>query len=214
MTPADRPTATGVTRRRNPGRAPTATKPSLSAGGGGAALSDRRVVEAARRIIAAEGVDGLTMRRLSDDLGVTLGATYRHVPSKRDVLLLVARDLYGQAKLPAKGTWDERIKRVMIDVARIMSAHPGMATFITGAGDETLPADLHLAVVGVLQEAGFTPQGIDTVVAALFFYVHGIVASGLIHGRDGAMSQARIRRLVERGLDLLLAGAKVTLLEP
>ncbi len=209
MAPVDHPTPTGA-RRRNGDRA---ARSASSTDGGGVALSDRRVVEAARKIIAADGVDGLTMRRLSNELGVTLGATYRHVPSKRDVLLLVARDLYGQAQVPTKGSWDERIKQVMMDVARIMSAHPGMATFITGAADETLPTDLHLAVVAVLKEAGFTRQGIDTVVAALFFYVHGIVASGLISGRNAAMSQARIRRLVERGLDLLLAGAKVTLLD-
>lgn len=213
MAPVDHPMPTDVPRPRNGGRVATSDRSATSADIEGAALSDRRVVEAARKIIAADGVDGLTMRRLSNELGVTLGATYRHVPSKRDVLLLVARDLYGQTQLPTRGSWDERIKRVMMDVARIMSAHPGMATFITGAGDETLPADLHLAVVGILKEAGFTRQGIDTVVAALFFYVHGIVASGLISGREGAMSQARVRRLVERGLDLLLAGAKVTLLE-
>jgi AcrR family transcriptional regulator len=172
------------------------------------------VVEAARKIIAHDGVDGLTMRRLSNELGVTLGATYRHVPSKRDVLLLVARDLYAEAQLPVKGPWEQRLKRLMIDVALTMSAHPGMATFITGTADETLPADLHRAVVTVLREAGFSNQGVDTVIAALFFYVHGTVASGLMSGGEGGTSQARVRRLVERGLDLLLAGAKVTLLDP
>lgn len=207
MAKPDSPTSTGSQRRRNGGRAP-------SGNGKGVALSDVRVVAAARKIIGEDGVDGLTMRRLSNELGVTLGATYRHVPSKREVLLLVARDLYGEAQLPPKGDWDERLKRLMIDVARTMSAHPGMATFITSNADETLPVDLNKAVVALLQDAGFSKQGIDTVVAALFFYVHGIVASGLISSRDGTMSQARIRRLVERGLDLLLAGAKVTLLGP
>ena len=205
MANLESPPSPGARRRRNGGR-------TTSANGKAVALSDVRVVAAARQIIAEDGVDGLTMRRLSDALAVTLGATYRHVPSKRDVLLLVARDLYAEAQVPSKGEWDERIKRLMIDVALIVSAHPGMATFMTGNADDTMPADLHRAVVTLLQEAGFSKQGIDTVVAALFFYVHGIVASGLISGRDGAVSQARIRRLVERGLDLLLAGAKVTLL--
>ena len=205
MVKVDSPPSTGARRPRNGAR-------TNSANGKVVALSDVRVVAAARKLIAENGVDALTMRRLSDELGVTLGATYRHVPSKRDVLLLVARDLYAEAQLPPKGEWDERIKRLMIDVALIVSAHPGMATFMTGNADDTMPADLHRAVVTILEDAGFSKQGMDTVVAALFFYVHGIVASGLISGRDGAMTQARMKRLVERGLDLLLAGAKVTFL--
>jgi TetR/AcrR family tetracycline transcriptional repressor len=206
MAKVDDPPVSSPRRGENGGR-------PASTGTAAVALSDRAVVAAARRIVAEEGVDGLTMRRLSNELGVTLGATYRHVPSKRDVLLLLARDLYGEARMPAVGTWDERIKRLMVDVARIMSAHPGMATFISANAAETLPAELHNTVVDVLRGAGFTKQGIDTVVAALFFYVHGIVASGVISARDGSVPQARVRTLVERGLDLLLTGAQVTLLD-
>lgn len=196
------PTASPTRRGRNAGAAAVAN----------VGLSDRRVVEAARRIVAECGVDGLTMRKLSDELGVTLGATYRHVPSKRDVLLLVAHDLYGDAKLQDQGAWDVRVKRLMLDIAQIMSAHPGMSTFNTANAEETRPVELDRAVTAILKEAGFSRQGIDTVIAALFFYVHGIVSSGLISNGDGKPSQVRIRRLVERGLDLLLAGAKASLL--
>src|ERR1700722_20475670 len=71
----------------------------------GSGLSDREIVRAARDLIAEVGVQGLSMRRLSAKLGVALGATYHHVPPKRDLLLLVAHDLYEEVHVPEKGTW-------------------------------------------------------------------------------------------------------------
>src|ERR1700735_5755608 len=59
-------------------------------------LDKQSIVSAALDIIAERGVAGLSMRLLSQRLGVSLGATYRHVPNKDDLLRLVAADLYGR----------------------------------------------------------------------------------------------------------------------
>ena len=50
------------------------------------------ILEAARDIYLAEGPDGLTMRALADEVGVTAGALYRHYESKQDVLLDVVEE--------------------------------------------------------------------------------------------------------------------------
>ncbi|WP_114423145.1 TetR/AcrR family transcriptional regulator [Nocardioides houyundeii] len=46
----------------------------------------RQVVAAAWRIIAAEGVDAVTMRRLADELGLSNGALARYFPAKADIV--------------------------------------------------------------------------------------------------------------------------------
>ena len=54
----------------------------------------RRLLEAARRRMAAEGAAGLGMRLLARDLGVTPGALYRYVRSRDELLTLLVVDAY------------------------------------------------------------------------------------------------------------------------
>jgi AcrR family transcriptional regulator len=180
----------------------------------GSALSDREIVRAARDLIAEVGVQGLTMRRLSAKLGVALGATYHHVPTKRDLLLLVAHDLYDEVVAPEKGTWDQRVKKLMVEVAEVVARYPGMASFMNSNADDSMPVELSRAVVQILRDAGFSRRDINAVMAALFFYVTGMSSGGL--SAASSSSQLRgvdIKRLFEDGLDILLAGARVRLEE-
>lgn len=52
----------------------------------------RALVEEAVRTIAAQGVEGLTLREAGRRLGVSRTALYRHFPSKAALLAAVARD--------------------------------------------------------------------------------------------------------------------------
>lgn len=51
------------------------------------------ILDSACRLYLAEGPEGLKMRRLAEEVGVTPGALYRHYESKEEVLL----DLVGRA---------------------------------------------------------------------------------------------------------------------
>ena len=53
----------------------------------------RQIVEAARGLIAAGGVDRLTTRALAEKVGVSEAAVYRHVRSKEEVLLLLVDEI-------------------------------------------------------------------------------------------------------------------------
>ncbi len=181
-----------------------AAVPSARGDGG---LSDRLIVETARGLIVKTGVRGLTMRRLSDELGVTLGATYRYVPSKHDLLLRVAQDLYDDVAIPESGSWNQRVKHMMIDVATVVRRHPGMAEFMTTTGEDSTPARLNQALVGILTDAGFTRDGRDAVMAALFFYVTGMSINTERLHRESRRTEV----LFENGLDILLDGAEVAL---
>src|SRR3981081_4526352 len=68
-----------------------------------AGLGKDTILAAALDTHPERGVAGLSMRVLSQRLGVSLGATYRHVPNKDELLRLVAADLYARV-VPADDT--------------------------------------------------------------------------------------------------------------
>ncbi len=58
---------------------------------GRAALSVQRIVTAAVRLADQEGLEGLSMRRIADELGTGAMSLYRHVPNK-DALVMLMQD--------------------------------------------------------------------------------------------------------------------------
>jgi len=88
-------------RQRSPARPP----------GGGSAerrrgrppTIDREVVlDTAIRLLDAEGVEALTMRRLASELGVSAMAPYRHVGSKDELLMVLVDRLAARLVYPSR----------------------------------------------------------------------------------------------------------------
>jgi AcrR family transcriptional regulator len=177
----------------------------------GSGLSDRQIVQAAREIITEVGVDGLTMRALSARLGVALGATYHYVPTKRDLMLLVAHELYDEVILPERGTWDQRLKKLMISVAEVVGRYPGMAAFLNANAADAMPVDLRRRVFSLLQDAGFNKRNNDAIRGALFIFVNGVNSGTIKGGMPAGLGPADVKRMFQDGLDILLAGARVIL---
>src|SRR5919106_5675243 len=61
-------------------------------------LTRERIIEAGLGLVDREGSDAISMRRLSDALGVTPMALYNHVSSKRDLLRAVAEHVLGKVR--------------------------------------------------------------------------------------------------------------------
>jgi TetR/AcrR family tetracycline transcriptional repressor len=69
-------------------------------------LSQVRIVDAAVELLARVGLDGLTLRKLAGELGVSAPTLYWHVDSKRHLLDLMVEEIYGRADVrsePAPG---------------------------------------------------------------------------------------------------------------
>jgi AcrR family transcriptional regulator len=62
-------------------------------------LSRERIVEAAVTLLDEHGTDGLTMRRLAQQLDVTPTALYWHVKTKDDVLDLTLDRIFDDVRL-------------------------------------------------------------------------------------------------------------------
>lgn len=54
------------------------------------------IKETARRLLVADGVDGLSLRAIARDMGMTAPALYRYFPSREDLVLGLIAELYGE----------------------------------------------------------------------------------------------------------------------
>ncbi|MGW4298488.1 TetR/AcrR family transcriptional regulator [Streptomyces sp. NPDC004376] len=100
-----------------------------------APLSRDRIVDAAFVVLDRQGLDGLSMRQVAAELGVTVSALYAYVSSKDDLLELMYTRLFDGFRMPRPDPerWQDQVRdyaragrrRLLShrDVARISMAH-------------------------------------------------------------------------------------------
>jgi AcrR family transcriptional regulator len=144
------------------------------------------------------------MRLLSQRLGVSLGATYRHLPNKNELLRLVAADLYARIK-PAADCADEfeQAKRVMLQIHDLLAAYPGMAAHIAQNVPEFYSASVAALITDPLQAAGLARAEADRIVFALV-----LLNAGHMLFQVPAELADEAAAAFEGGVDLILRGAR------
>jgi len=168
-------------------------------------LDKQAIVSAALEIIAERGVPGLSMRVLSQRLGVSLGATYRHVANKDELLRLVAADLYARIT-PADGIdGDEfdQAKHVMLQIHDLLAAYPGMAAHIAQNLPEFTSERLTTLITDPLQAAGLSADEAGRIVFTLILLNAGHMLIRVPAGLEDEAAAA-----FEEGVDLILRGAQ------
>ncbi|MGW5570397.1 TetR/AcrR family transcriptional regulator [Nocardia thailandica] len=96
-------------------------------------LSRAQIVAVARDLVAAHGVEALTMRRLAAELSATPMAVYRHVRDKDELLLLLLDDLAAGLRRPALPD-DPRARIVAVALAMhaALAEVPWIVEVLTG----------------------------------------------------------------------------------
>lgn len=93
----------------------------------GESLTPQEVAESAFDLIAAEGEEALTMRRLGEVLGVKAMALYNHFPDKEAILDAVANLALSRVPVPpAKGSWKSRIKALCHAIRSMALRYPNV----------------------------------------------------------------------------------------
>ncbi|MCU1345885.1 MAG: hypothetical protein JWL70_2151, partial [Acidimicrobiia bacterium] len=171
-----------------------------------APLTVASIVEAACETIAEIGVERLTVRILSDRLGVSLGSTYHHIPSRQALLTLVAQELFARVESPDLETTDWRgsLRTMMVDIVAVFSAHPGMAVFHLHNLEETRPNPIGDSTEAILHRAGFGDRSARAVMATLFYYLNGVI---LDESTRQSRAGGQVSEVFLGGLDLILDGA-------
>lgn len=146
-------------------------RPSASAAG----LSKERVIAEAMRIADAEGVDGLSMRRLASVLGAGAMSLYHYVANKDELLDAMTDLVFEEIELPSDtADWQSAIRRRAVSTREVLARHPWAITLLdsrTAPG----PANLrhHEEVTACLRRAGFSPLMATHANWMLDSYVYG-----------------------------------------
>ena len=160
-------------------------------------MSDRRrtltreaVLTAALELIDEDGLAALTMRNLSDRLGVVPMALYRHVRNKDDLLDGVLDQATAGVAIPGAGLgWRDGLTALATSIRATMLRHPAVAARVIDR--PTLgPASLVIGEygLGVLRDAGFDDPAAEHGLNLVLVYTLGFVALEVprLPGTDGA----------------------------
>ena len=162
--------------------------PSVAAAGPDSGQVTRPfILQAALAIIDRDGVDGLSMRRLSDAVGRDPAVLYRHVPNKAAVLDGVAEIVLAQLPVDtADPDWAGQLWFVAHDFRRLALAHPNVVPLLVTRPLATPlaqrpPGTLrHLEdALALLTSAGFTGDDALHIYRVLFAYLYGHVLTEL-----------------------------------
>ena len=142
-----RPVRAGNT---SPKRAGTGTRP----------LDVAEILRAARQLIAEHGLEALSMRSLTRELGVSHMATYHHVGNKEDLVALIVDDVLKQIEVPGpeEGTWEERLRELNLRSFVAIRSCPGIDQAVFGTRPTREGWRLINAYVEILLDAGFSEQ--------------------------------------------------------
>jgi TetR/AcrR family tetracycline transcriptional repressor len=125
------------------------------------ALTRDDVVDAAVRLLAEVGLEGLTLRRLARDLGVSAPTLYWHVTDKRALLDHVAdRLLADQWRAPGPEPdqpWSEWLHERAMGQYRALVAHRDAALVLAGNRPTEASMPAVEVALGTLIEAGLSP---------------------------------------------------------
>ncbi len=120
-------------------------------------LTRHRVAGAALDLIDAQGLDGLSMRKLGVSLGVEAMSLYNHVSSKDDLLLAVTDELYVKILVsygePA-GDWRVKARRMAAGYVHIAGEHPNAIPLLVERPVSTPRGQEFMSrVVGIFDDA-------------------------------------------------------------
>jgi TetR/AcrR family tetracycline transcriptional repressor len=138
-------------------------------------LRKANVVEGALALLDAEGLDGLTMRKLGAALNVQAGALYRHFPSKEALLDAMAEKLVEAVAQPVpEGSWDEQLTVLAERFRTALLAHRDGARLVAGTFvPEPNTNAAGSAAVAVLCAAGVPVERAGWITFAAMYYVLG-----------------------------------------
>lgn len=97
-------------------------------------LTRDAIVEAALRVLDRDGLDGVSMRRVADELGAGAGSLYWHVSNKDELLGLVFDRVVGEIQLPPPEPerWQDQLKEFARTARGVVSAHRDIARWSIG----------------------------------------------------------------------------------
>jgi AcrR family transcriptional regulator len=137
-------------------------------------LTREQIVRAALRIVQAEGIDGVSMRRVAAEFETGPSSLYAHVTNKDELLQLMFDEMCGMVPVPEvePGRWKEQISELARAGHRVMLefndlARAALATIPTGPNSMRISN----AMLGMLLAGGVPPREAAWAMDRIFLYI-------------------------------------------
>lgn len=156
-----------------------------------AVLDVERVVDAALAILDADGLEAVSFRRLSSELGVSHMTMYGYFDSKESLLeALVARTLAVPSIRAAVTTpWDEILFDSIQDLHRVLVNRPGIAEILVSQElTGTWVAEVREQLLDILRDGGYDEHQATDGISIIFNYLLGAVMIQTRRGQGGSPS--------------------------
>ena len=161
-------------------------------------LSKSAILSIALALVDERGLDGVTMRGIAEEAGLTPMSLYRHVRTKEEILDGL-RDrvwellAYDGEDLP----WREHLFETFKHAHRTLLDHPGLIDVMLLKPGNTIGAYTWLErLISVLGEAGFSRESAMLAVVTLESYTVGFAIQQRVRiGRDLVADHSRVMDL-------------------
>ncbi|MFC8089220.1 TetR/AcrR family transcriptional regulator [Streptomyces sp. NPDC057301] len=145
-------------------------------------LTQDGIYTMALRLIDADGVEALTMRKLATALDANPMSLYHHVPNKDAVLRGVAERVGSQFRTSEQedAPWQERLRQLALDFRALAHRHPKLMQYSFAHADYIQPEDpFWRGLTDTLAAAKLPPPEIPRVAATLCAVFTGLLVSEL-----------------------------------
>jgi AcrR family transcriptional regulator len=121
-------------------------------------LNRERVFQAAVDLADEVGIDGLSMRRLADELGVVPMALYKHVGNKDELLDGMVDVVIGEIDPPVEASeWKGAVRQRILSARRALQRHPWASTVIESRTNPTPTLLAYMdSMIGMFLAGGFS----------------------------------------------------------
>jgi AcrR family transcriptional regulator len=162
-------------------------------------LTRDRIFRAALRIMDAEGLEAVTMRRIGKELGVEAMSLYNHVEDKEAILDGILETVMSEFDYPAEiGDWDADVRAGARAWRRLMLAHPNViALFAESKHPAASPERLRPMewALDLLRRGGLSEEEVVHTFRALGGYIMGTTLNDVANPVPGMSDRDRAEHM-------------------
>jgi len=187
---------------------PTKRSPTKRSRGGTQPLPLSRddILRAALPVLARVGIEGLTVRSVADELGISSPAMYHYFPGRDALVDRLCEQVTAEidVRVAPDTPWDDAIVLVLSNMDRTFARYPGVAARVLPSRKPSPAADhITSTVYHLIRGGGFQPNDAEAVLLALQYLLGGwLLGKPALRGAERAPIDS-----LERSVRWLLAGA-------